>query len=196
MTMLSDTSLTLLERVKRGEVAAWSEFCGHCATVLRRWSGRMGLQAADVDDLIQDTLLIVIGRIRLFQRRGTGSFRAWLRVIAWRCWCDAVARAQRSNRPEVIEHLRNSVEARISLEEELDRLFEQQLLEQALASVRARVQEHTWEAFRLMVLEGRRGEEVVQITGMQLSAVYTARCRIQKMVTDELQRLAEFDRAD
>ncbi len=93
MTMLSDTSLTLLERVKRGEVAAWSEFCGHCATVLRRWSGRMGLQAADVDDLIQDTLLIVIGRIRLFQRRGTGSFRAWLRVIAWRCWCDAVARA-------------------------------------------------------------------------------------------------------
>ncbi len=88
------------------------------------------------------------------------------------------------------------MQARISLEEDLDRLFEQQLLEQALASVRARVQEHTWEAFRLMVLEGRRGEEVVQITGMQLSAVYTARCRIQKMVTDELQRLAEFDRAD
>jgi len=196
MTMLSDTSPSLLERVQRGDSAAWSEFCGRCAAMLRRWSGNMGLQAADADDLIQDTLLVVIGRIRLFQRRGLGSFRAWLRVIAWRCWCDAVARAGRNHHPAVIEHLRNSVQARVSLEEELDRLFEQQLLDQALATVKARVQQHTWEAFRLMVLEGQRGEAVAQATGMQLSAVYTARCRIQKMVTDELRRLAEPDRAD
>lgn len=196
MTMLSDTSLSLLERVQRGDSAAWSEFCSRCATMLRRWSGKMGLQAADADDLIQDTLLIVIGRIRLFQRRGSGSFRAWLRVLAWRCWCDALARAERSNRPDVIHHLRNSLQARISLEEELDRLFEQQLLELAIARVRARVQQHTWDAFRLMVLEGQRGEQVAQATGMQLNAVYTARFRIQKMVTEELQRLAELDHAD
>ena len=88
------------------------------------------------------------------------------------------------------------MQARISIEEELDRLFEQQLLEQAFARVRARDQQHTWKAFRLLVLEGLRGEDVAQTTGMQLGSVYTARCRIQKMVTEELQRLAELDHAD
>jgi RNA polymerase sigma-70 factor (ECF subfamily) len=196
MTTLSDTSLSLLERVKRGDGTAWSEFFRRCESMLRRWSGKMGLQAADADDLVQDTLLIVIGRIRFFQRRGTGSFRAWLRVISWRCWCDAVARIERTTRPQVLEQLKNLAQARISLEQELDRLFEQQLLEQAFETVKARAQENTWEAFRLMVLEGQRGEVVAAKTGMQLNAVYTARCRIQRMVTAEMQRLVEADRED
>ncbi|MGV2341332.1 MAG UNVERIFIED_CONTAM: hypothetical protein LVR18_47575 [Planctomycetaceae bacterium] len=107
-----------------------------------------------------------------------------------------MARIERTTRPQVLEQLKNLAQARISLEQELDRLFEQQLLEQAFETVKARARENTWEAFRLMVLEGQRGEVVAAKTGMQLNAVYTARCRIQRMVTAEMQRLVEADRED
>ncbi len=194
MTSLSETPLSLLERVRLGDEAAWADFSARCLKMLRMWCSRLGLQPADADDLIQDTLLIVIGRIRTFHRRGSGSFRKWLRVIAQRCWCDAMARLERSNRPALVEHLRNSARAQVSLEEEFERLFEQQLLEQAMAKVQMRVHPHTWEAFRLMALEGFRGEKAAEQTGMQLNAVYTARSRVQRLVTAELQRLTESER--
>lgn len=194
MTSLSKTPLSLLDRVRLGDEAAWCEFSELCLRMLRAWSARLGLQPADADDLIQDTLLIVIGRIRVFHRRGAGSFRKWLKVIAWRCWCDAIARAERAKRPQVLEYLKNSALARASLEEEFERLFEQQMLEQAFARVKARVQANTWESFRLLVLEGLRGEQVAELTGMHLNSVYMARCRVQRLVTLELQRLADAER--
>ena len=183
------TPLSLLDRVQRGDSQAWSEFSGRCLEMLGRWCQRWGLQKADADDLVQDTLLIVLARVQDFQHRGVGSFRSWLRTIAWRCWCDAVGKAARSSRPEVLEEISQSMEARQSLEDGFDQLFQLQLLEQAMAAVKQKVRDSTWEAFCRTAFDGQSADEVSLRTGLNHNAVYAARMRVQRLISTEIKRL-------
>jgi RNA polymerase sigma-70 factor (ECF subfamily) len=193
MSSRLETPTSLLDRVRRGDAIAWSEFSAQYSAMLRGWCLQWGLQSADADDLVQDTLLIVFRRIAEFRRRGTGSFRSWIRTIAWRCWCDAVARVERSMRAEVALRFRESLEARTSLEEEFQKLFENQILEQAMAMVKQRVQPSSWDAFRLTALENLGGEMAAEISGMQINAVYAARYRVQRLITVQMRQLLEDD---
>lgn len=195
MSFQLDTPVSLLDRVRRGDQVAWNEFSSQCSSMLRQWCVKWGLQTADADDLIQDTLLIVFSRIAEFRRRGAGSFRSWIRTIAWRCWCDAVARVERSMRMEVAVRFRDSLEARTSLEQEFQKLFENQILQQAMEIVKHRVQSSTWDAFRLTALENVGGEMAAEISGLQVNAVYAARYRVQRLITAEMQQLLEKDPA-
>lgn len=195
MSFQLDTPVSLLDRVRRGDQVAWNEFSSQCSSMLRQWCVKWGLQTADADDLIQDTLLIVFSRIAEFRRRGAGSFRSWIRTIAWRCWCDAVARVERSMRMEVAVRFRDSLEARTSLEQEFQKLFENQILQQAMEIVKHRVQSSTWDAFRLTALENLGGEMAAEISGLQVNAVYAARYRVQRLITAEMQQLLEKDPA-
>jgi RNA polymerase sigma-70 factor (ECF subfamily) len=190
MQVCDETPIGLIVRVQSGDETAWADFAARCSDILKLWCVRWGLQQADADDIGQDTLLLILANIHEFRRRGTGSFRSWVRTIAWRCWCDAIAKTERSLSPERINLFQRPAEARQSLEEHFDQLFLHQLLEQAMATVRCRVQEATWEAFRLTALEGLRAETVAAITGLQVSAVYSARCRVQRLITGEFRRLS------
>lgn len=193
MSFQLNTPVSLLDRVRRGDQIAWNEFSTKCSAMLRQWCLKWGLQTADADDLIQDTLLIVFSRIAEFRRRGAGSFRSWIRTIAWRCWCDAVARVERSTRAEVAIRFHESLEARTSLEEEFRKLFENQILEQAMEIVKRRVQASTWDAFRLTALENVGGEIAAEISGLQINAVYAARYRVQRLISAEMRHLLEKD---
>lgn len=193
MSFHVDTSLSLLERVRKGEAAAWSQFSAEIGALLGQWCQRWGVQASDADDVIQDTLLIVLGQIAVFRRRGTGSFRLWIRTIAWRCWCDAISRAERSIAPEVLENFQHLQQDRQSLEVELDLLLERQIFDQAIATVSQRVSVSTWEAFRLTAIDGLPGEKAATMTGLKLNAVYAARYRVQRLITEEIRHLRDQD---
>lgn len=193
MSFQLNTPVSLLDRVRRGDQVAWNEFSAQCSSMLRQWCLKWGLQTADADDLIQDTLLIVFSRVAEFRRRGAGSFRSWIRTIAWRCWCDAVARVERSMRSEIAVRFCESLEARTSLEEEFRKLFENQILEQAMEIVKRRVQASTWDAFRLTALENAGGEIAAEISGLQINAVYAARYRVQRLISAEMRHLLEND---
>lgn len=188
MNSTVETSISLLARVRRGDEDAWAEFSVQCVSMLRHWCRKWGMQDADVDDLIQDTLLIVLGRIGDFRRRGTGSFRSWIRTIAWRCWCDAVSRAERSMRPEVLARLKESLLARQDLEEEFDMLLETQMMEHAMTVVRQHVHASSWRAFHLMALENLTGVAAAELTGLSLNAVHAARYRVQRLISVEIRR--------
>ena len=55
--------------------------------------------------------------------------------------------------------------------------------------VRLRVAPHTWEAFRLMALEGLPVAEVAAKVHMQVAMVYVAKSKVQKMLFEEIQKL-------
>ena len=71
--------------------------------------------------------------------------------------------------------LLQTVEARDALVSDLDRECERELLDEALARVRLRVQPHTWQAFHLLAVEGRSGAEAAARLGMKVAAVFVAR---------------------
>ena len=64
-----------------------------------------------------------------------------------------------------------------------------ELLEAAKVRVRLRVAPHTWEAFRLLALEGLPVAEVAAAVRMQVAMVYVAKSKVQKMLQEEIQKL-------
>jgi RNA polymerase sigma-70 factor (ECF subfamily) len=186
-----ETPLSLLDRVRIGDAVAWSEFFHRYLRMLRSWCHKWGLQATDADDLIQDTLLIVMTKVCDFRHRGKGSFRSWIRTIARHCLCEVLSRAARKRPAESLEALWETPAAKQSLEDELDRIFELQLLEQAMTNVQSRVQPGTWAAFQMMAIESLPAKQVAEKLGLRVTAVYASRARVQRLIAEELTRFSE-----
>lgn len=78
-----DSTLYLIEQVRRGDKDALDRLLARHVGPLRRWvSGRLPRWArdlADTDDLVQDTLLRTFTKIKDFDVRGPGALQAYLR---------------------------------------------------------------------------------------------------------------------
>jgi RNA polymerase sigma-70 factor (ECF subfamily) len=84
---------------------------------------------------------------------------------------------------------RHAVEAREDLMQRLQGAFDQEVLDEATARVRARVEPHTWEAFRLTAVEGLSGAEVSARLGITVATVFKARSKVKQMLQEETARL-------
>lgn len=184
----SQTSTSLLRRLRSdpADQSAWGEFVDRYGRMIYRWCRRWGLQEADAEDVTQNVLLELARQMRSFRYDPHGSFRAWLRTIAYRGWCHFAERRQHKTATDELLHSQAVREDFIAaLERESDR----ELLEKAMAIVRLRVRPHTWEAFRLTALEEHSGAEVAARLGMNVGAVFVARSKVQKMLQAEVRRL-------
>lgn len=191
----STTSLTLLGRLRRDptDQSAWDAFVQRYGRKIFIWARQWGLQEADAHDVTQNVLLKLAGQMRSFTYQPGGSFRAWLKTVAYHAWCSFLSgRKEVHGQTDALEAL-NSVAAREDflrgLEEECDR----ELLEQAMAHVRLRVQPHTWQAFSLMAIDGLSGAEAGARLGMKVATVFVARSKVQKMLHEEVRRLEDAD---
>ncbi len=72
---------------------------------------------------------------------------------------------------------------------QIEAAFDEELLQEAMATVRQGVAPHTWEAFRLTALERQSGAEVARRVNMPVMHVYVARQRVQQMLRQEVERL-------
>src|SRR5262249_18429948 len=155
------------------------------------WCRHWGLQEVDAQDVTQNVLLELTRQMSTFDYEPTGSFRGWLKTVAYRAWCDFLSarqRAQATAGDTALDRLASPA-AGEDLVKQLDEECERELLDQAMVRVRLRVQPHTWQAFVLTALENESGAAVAARLGMQVGAVYVARSKVQKMLQEEVQRL-------
>lgn len=192
-----ETNLTLLEKVREqpADQAAWSLFARLYGRMIQNWCRNWGLDTHDAEDLSQKVLLKLSQKMADFQYNPQGSFRAWLKTIAYRAWCDCLRRRRQSELltgdPAVLGRL-ESYEADVLKQMEND--WRRELLAEAMRIVKARVQPHTWQAFRLMSEEGLSGLEIAQRLGMKAGAVWVAKSKVQKMIAEEIRRLEQLER--
>jgi RNA polymerase sigma factor (sigma-70 family) len=192
----SQTSATLLGRLDRDpqDAAAWGEFVRRYGPKVYQWCLRWNLQDADAEDVTQNVLLEVARKMRTFTYDPSRSFRAWLKAITHAAWCDWLEDRKRPGRGSGdtgVRELLATVEARADLERRMEEQFDCELLEEATARVRLRVQPHTWEAFHLLAYEGLSGAEAATRLNMKVGAVFVARSKVQRMLREELSRLEE-----
>jgi RNA polymerase sigma-70 factor (ECF subfamily) len=87
----------LVVRARGGDRSALDELCVRYLPRLRRWAhGRLPAwtrQAIDTEDLVQDTLTQVAGRIQSFEPRHEGAFQGYLRQALLNRIRDEVRRA-------------------------------------------------------------------------------------------------------
>ena len=187
----SRTSPTLLARLQRAptDQAAWGEFVDRYGTRIYGWCRQWKLQEADACDVTQDVLFKLSERLRTFRYDPARSFRGWLRTVAHHAWNDFVAARPRTVGGGHDSDILQQVEARQDLLQRLEEQFDQELFEEAAARVRLRVEPHTWEAFRMLALEGCSGAEAAGKLGMKVATVFVARSKVQKLLRQELAKL-------
>jgi RNA polymerase sigma-70 factor (ECF subfamily) len=190
----SSTSPTLLGRLGRlpADQAAWADFNERYGRRIYSWCRHWRLQPADAEEVTQQVLLKLVEKMHAFSYDPTLSFRAWLKTIAHHAWRDFLDRRRRpgagSGDTRVLDVL-ETVAARDNLAEHLAEEFAREQLDEAMARVQLRVQPHTWQAFRLLAIEGLSGAEAAARLNMKVATVFVARSKVQKMVQAEVRRL-------
>jgi RNA polymerase sigma-70 factor (ECF subfamily) len=190
----SRTSATLLGRLGRdpNDAAAWGEFVRRYGPKVHQWCRRWQLQEADAEDVTQNVLVEVARQMKKFTYDPARSFRGWLKTVTHGAWCDWLSAQQRPGRGSGDSGTLGvlaTVEARDDLARRLQEQYDLELLDEAAARVRLRVAPQTWEAFRLLTFEDLSGPDAAARLGVNLSNVYVARSRVQKLIQEELARL-------
>jgi RNA polymerase sigma factor (sigma-70 family) len=188
------TRVTLLARLRQEptDEAAWGVFVEHYGRHIYRWCRRWKLQDSDAEDVTQDILAKLAQKLRVFAYDPSRSFRGWLKTLAhhaWRDFVDSPRRSEVAAGDSQSRELLRTLEAREDLMQKLEEAFDHELLEAAKVGVRLRVAPHTWEAFRLVALEGLPVAEVAATVQMQVAMVYVAKSKVQKMLQEEIQKL-------
>lgn len=190
----SATSLSLLAALKDDvrQHEAWERFVNRYGPRISTWCRQWGLQSADAEDLTQTVLLQLARQMQSFEYDTNGRFRSWLKTVTWRAWARFLEQQRRNPlaaaRIDGLEAL-DTEPARQALMLSLDEEANREVLELALRNVRLRVNENTFEAFRLMAFEGHSGAEVATQLGMKTGAVFVARSRVDRMLLTEVQKI-------
>jgi RNA polymerase sigma-70 factor (ECF subfamily) len=188
------TSATLLARLQESDIdqEAWAEFVRRYGPRVYRWCRNWRLQEADAQDVTQAVLTRLVVRLRDFRYDPARSFRAYLRSVAGYVWRDLIDQRQKAGAGRgdttYLESL-GQVAARDDLARRLDEEFDREILDEAIARVKARVEPQTWEAFRLTAVEGLTGAAAAERLGMAMFAVLQAKNRVQKRLSAEVAHL-------
>src|SRR5262249_12570982 len=130
------TRASLLLRLRQNpeDQAAWSQFVDRYGPQVYAWCRRWGLQQADAEDVTQNVLTRLAAKLRTFEYDPAQRFRAWLKTLTQHAWSDFLAaqkRAVQGSADSGTWEALNSEPARDELAAELQKAFDQELLEAA-----------------------------------------------------------------
>lgn len=197
---MTSTSLSLLMQLREsGAPDAWDRLLRLYGPLLRRWVARYDLQHSDGDDVIQEVLLTVSRDIRQFDHNGrAGAFRAWLKTLMvhrirahWRARNRPAERGQAAAE----ERLAQLDDPHSQMTLLWNREHDERVLEELLQVVKPHFQPTSWEAFRLVTLEGRKPDDVARELGLSVNAVFIARSRVLSRLRQEADGLIESSSA-
>jgi RNA polymerase sigma-70 factor (ECF subfamily) len=183
---MNSTSLSLLVRLRHtGGDAAWARFTQLYVPLLYFWARRVGLPASEADDLVQDVLLLLLDKIRSFEYRGAGSFRAWLRIVA----INKARERFRKSAPAALARGDESL-SDLAAAAESDPFWEaeyrQHLVARALSLMQSEFEPATWQACWQRIVEDRPAKEVAASLGLSEGAVYVYTGRVLRRLREEL----------
>jgi len=197
MSLDSSTRASLLARLSHNpaDAEAWAKFVNRYGRAIFSWCRRRGLQQEDAEDVSQGLLFKLVTRMRTFvYDRAKGKYRALLKTLVEHEVYDFLEQRRRAavgaGGSEELECLLNA-EARESLAHGVMDQFDLELLEIAKERVRLRVNQATWEAYRLLAEEELDPPEVAIRVNMRVGQTYVAKSRVLEMLREEVQRLEE-----
>ncbi|HTQ39756.1 MAG TPA: sigma-70 family RNA polymerase sigma factor [Pirellulales bacterium] len=195
----SRTRVSLLNRLRNAptDPAAWKEFAACYSRKIYAWSRAWGLQDADALDVTQSVLSDLVKRLRRFHYNPNSCFRAWLKTLtrhAWLNYLNKQSRAGQGSGDEVVYNRILTIEARDDLQRRINDAVDEELLREAIARVRLRVEPRTWDAFYLLAIDGKSGAETAQQLSMKVGTVFVARFKVQRMLTQVVKELEQVHR--
>lgn len=186
------TSASLIQRLQQNDVPAWSDLVHIYSPLIYHWCKRQGLADQDCADVVQEVFRSVVTNIKKFRKSAPGdTFRGWLRVVT---------------RNKILDHFRRSgreldgaggtaAQIRLAQTPDLDDdlSWDQEELQaehavflRAIEIIRKDFKEQTWQAFWLVVIEGKTAQEAADELGMRPGTVRVAKSRVLKRLREQL----------
>jgi RNA polymerase sigma-70 factor (ECF subfamily) len=194
---MAATSVSLLERLRtQPDSASWQRLVDLYTPLIQGWLRRHFLPDADVDDLVQEVLSVVVRELPRFEHNHRpGAFRSWLRTITahrlrefWRSQRHRPVATGGSDFAQMLEQLEDSSSGLSRLwDEEHDRHIAQRLLQ----LIEVDFAPSTWQAFRRLVLDGASPDTVAAELGLSVNAVFVAKSRVLRRLRQEQRGLLD-----
>ncbi len=198
---LIPTDVKLLDRVRdSADQEAWQIFFDTYKSFLYKAALKTGLNDAEAQDAVQETLISVSKAMRQFiYRPRHGSFKSWLLKLArWRIVDElrkrtpnAEAEPSESDENSVMEQITDPVSEKV--EASWDEEWKKSLFDAAIKRVRRKADPESYQIFDFCT---RKGWSVEKISGaMEISPerVYMARHRVKQMIELEIKKLQQND---
>jgi RNA polymerase sigma-70 factor (ECF subfamily) len=188
---MSETSASLLERLRlQPNEESWRRLVDLYTPLIRGWLRRHALAGADVDDLVQDVLTVVVRRLKEFHRgERLGSFRCWLRTITVNClrdhWRAQRARPRTTGDSDFMQVLDQMEDPNSGLSRLWDEEHDRHVTRQLLEMIRLQFAASTWQAFQRVALDGTPPDTVAAELGMTVNAVFIAKSRVLHRLRQE-----------
>ena len=186
--MAYTTKTQLLQQIKSGNDGAWYEFYLVYTPLVKYCGRKHGVSEDDLEDLVQMVMM------RLHKAQGNfsydsskGHFRSYLGRVIVSAINDLQKRAGEKSE-EISENFADSQDWVAKMTDEEWKAY---LQENALSVLRQRVSPTTYMAFELLVLQGQSPQLVAQCLGMDVTQVYNAKARCQRMLQEIIQTLEE-----
>ncbi len=196
MTEFPQTRSSLIAQVRSPEDReAWDQFVVIYRPVIYRMARRRGMQDADAQDLVQTVLMRVAGAIQSWEKSGPETkFRHWLRRVARNAIATAFSRRPKDagvGGSAMLDRLVEQPATAADVEREFEKESMREKYLRAASVVKSDVDRDTWRAFELTVVNGQPCDEVANLIGKSVGAVYAARSRIMRRLREQVQRLQE-----
>jgi RNA polymerase sigma-70 factor (ECF subfamily) len=197
---LIPTRYSLLSRLQNwDDQESWKDFFDTYWRLIYNAAVNSGLNEAEAQDVVQETVICVAKDIEKFKReRAKGSFKGWLRNLTrWRIrdqlrkrMPEAAAKDEAAEEKDGQVPLEEIVSATASALEELwDKEWQENLFEAAVDRVKRQVKEEHFQMFDLYVVKKWPVEKVARTLGVNSGQVYLAKHRVGSLIKKEVQRL-------
>jgi RNA polymerase sigma-70 factor, ECF subfamily len=154
----------VVDACRRGQMSAWRDlFCEH-GPYLRRLLSRIGVDAADVDDALQDVFVVAHKKLSGFD--GRSRVRTWLTGIALRV-------ASQSRRRAVVRRLGRAVLGGPPPTPTPEDLAEISHGRPVLREILGSIGERKRAVFVLYEIEGLEGEEIARMLDCSVNTVWS-----------------------
>jgi RNA polymerase sigma factor (sigma-70 family) len=175
----------------------WQEFFDTYWRLIYSVSRRSGLNDAEANDVVQETVISVARNITRYDR-AAGSFKAWLlQMTRWRIADQFRKRMPESDHtPAGESHRQTGTLDRIAspgatLETAWDEEWRERLLEAALERVKRQVSSRHFQVFDCLVRKRWPAAKISGELGVNIAQVYLIKHRLSSLLKKELRKVEE-----
>ncbi len=181
------TSLSLLERARGNDDAAWERLVSLYTPLVFQWCLKLGLQPHDAENVGQEVFETVARKLKDFRHdRADDTFRGWLRVITRNKFTDHLRQIKSEpsgqggdDALEILKSISTECDDAVA-SDEIALLYRQ-----AVDLIRGQFSDRDWRAFYRVVVDGMQAKDVAAELNVTVNIVYLAKSNILKFVREE-----------
>jgi RNA polymerase sigma-70 factor (ECF subfamily) len=188
---MDQTSLSLLQRFRgASDSDAWPTLLSVYVPLLEQWLRGHKMQPADIHDLIQEIVVVMLKELPAFEHNGRiGAFRHWPRQVMVNCLRSHWRSRWTARGDDTLRAIADQLEDPGSgLNGQWEREHDQFVLCRLTELIEPEFEPNTWQAFRRTVPVGESAATVAAELGMSPNAVLIAKSRVLRRLREERER--------